>query len=255
MENAQAYFEEAKKMKSKREGAVKAMQELNYRIARLKAEAEKEENELKEKKALKKKREREWFEKFHYFHTSENKILVVSGRDAKQNDLLFSKYLHGKNLFFHAHIKGAAATIALQEESGKELSEREKLEVATFAACFSSAWKNNYSTIDVYALESDKVSKYESSGFVGKGGFALKGEREWFKDVKLQLFISIDEERQIPTITPFEGKNSLRIKPGNLKRSEVAWQVVKKCKVDKKLEKQSVDEIIQILPGECEPGK
>jgi len=252
MENAQDYFENAKKFKSKREGVVVAMKEMKERIEKLRREAEKEQVFLDEKSRLKEKRTRDWFEKFHHFFTSKSHVLVLAGNDAKQNDILFSKYLHGKNLFFHSHIKGAPATIVLQEEGQKQIDGEEKKEVAVFAASFSSAWKNGFATIDVYALESDKVSKYESGGFVGKGGFALKGEREWFKDTKLELFVSIDLEKEIPIILPFKTSNSITIRPGSEEKSKAAKKIAAKLKIDHKKATYFVESLIQILPGNCE---
>ena len=58
-----------------------------------------------------------WFEKFHWFLTSEN-ALVLSGRDAQQNELLVKRYLRKDDLYVHADLHGAATTILRVEPPG-----------------------------------------------------------------------------------------------------------------------------------------
>ena len=58
-----------------------------------------------------------WFEKFYWFLTSEN-YLVLSGRDAQQNELLVKRYLRKDDLYVHADLHGAATTILRNEAPG-----------------------------------------------------------------------------------------------------------------------------------------
>jgi predicted ribosome quality control (RQC) complex YloA/Tae2 family protein len=51
-----------------------------------------------------------WFEKFNWFVTSEN-YLVVSGRDAQQNELLVKRYMRKDDLYVHAELHGASTNI------------------------------------------------------------------------------------------------------------------------------------------------
>jgi predicted ribosome quality control (RQC) complex YloA/Tae2 family protein len=59
-----------------------------------------------------------WFEKFHWFVTSENQ-LVLSGRDAQQNELLVKRYLRKDDLYVHADLHGAATTIVRNNDPSK----------------------------------------------------------------------------------------------------------------------------------------
>ena len=52
----------------------------------------------------------EWFEKFHWFITTEN-CLVLSARDAAQADALVAKYLGPDDAFVHADSPGAPVTV------------------------------------------------------------------------------------------------------------------------------------------------
>ena len=59
-----------------------------------------------------------WFEKFCWFVTSDN-LLVVSGRDAQQNELLVKRYLRKEDLYVHADLHGAATTILRNDTPGR----------------------------------------------------------------------------------------------------------------------------------------
>lgn len=63
-------------------------------------------------------RKAHWFEKFAWFMTSENH-LVLSGRDAQQNELLVKRYLRKDDLYVHADLHGAATTIIRNNDPSK----------------------------------------------------------------------------------------------------------------------------------------
>ena len=51
-----------------------------------------------------------WFEKFLWFISSEN-YLVIAGRDAQQNELLVKRYLKPGDAYVHADLNGAATVV------------------------------------------------------------------------------------------------------------------------------------------------
>ncbi|MFA5077808.1 MAG: NFACT RNA binding domain-containing protein, partial [Candidatus Micrarchaeia archaeon] len=165
-ENAAAYYEEAKEAREKMKGVERAMEETKKEIE--KAGKEEAAAERKKNEETKIARKKEWYEKFHYFFTSEGK-LVVGGRSADQNDLIYKTYLEEGDLFFHADIQGGAACVM---KGGAGAGDGERLEAAQFAACFSNAWKNGNAAVDVYCVKKGQVSKHAQGGFIGKGGFA-----------------------------------------------------------------------------------
>ena len=82
-----------------------------------------------------------WFEKFYWFVTSEN-YLVIAGRDVQQNELLVKKYLTKGDLYFHADCHGAASTILKNCCVDGLLPQNSIEEAATFALARSKAWEN-----------------------------------------------------------------------------------------------------------------
>ena len=85
-----------------------------------------------------------WFERFHWFITSEN-VLVVAGRDAQQNELLVKRHLGKGDVYIHADLRGAASTIVKNpkpEQPGSDL-----LFFCSRMSCLSSpTWARETST-------------------------------------------------------------------------------------------------------------
>ena len=198
-ENAARYYEEAKEIKRKIEGLEKAIEDTKKELAK----AEKEAAEKKEE--VKVKREKAWYEKFHWFFTSSGK-LVIGGKSAQQNDLVFAKHMEQSDIFFHADIQGASAVIL---KDGVNASDEELVETAQFAASFSNAWKNGNASVDVYAVKKDQLSKHVQRGYIPAGAFAIAGERKWFKNTKLALKIGVCGHDHIIEILPEMSKTKL----------------------------------------------
>lgn len=240
-ENANVYYGKAKKLSSKREGAQKAVAELKGRLER----AEKEGKESVVVRKVVKTAEKEWYEKFHWFYTS-NGMLAIGGRDAHQNEMLNSKYFEENDLFFHANIFGASVTIL---KNGTAASEEVRLEAAQFAACYSSAWKDGLNTVDVYAMKRDQVSKSTSKGSLGTGSFLLSGEREWFRGSRLSLVMFVSDGRlnTVPEITLHMAARKparyVALKIGRDKKSDVAKRI------SRALDYDDIDTIMQQLPA------
>jgi len=236
-ENANRHYSLSKEMAKKEGGARKAIAETDALIAKARFEWQSCEEEAKN--LPKAKRKREWFEKFRWFYTSGGK-LVIAGRDAKQNDLLVSKFMEGEDLFFHADIQGAPATIL---KGGKGASGQEKLEAAQFAASHSSAWKVGAASVDVYAVFKEQLSKHAQGGFVGAGGFAIAGGREWFRGTPLGLAIGEKEGVVlcIPQCHPDASKMRFSVANGFVEKGKAAKQIAH-------ILGASVDEVTAALP-------
>jgi predicted ribosome quality control (RQC) complex YloA/Tae2 family protein len=211
-ENIGRIYEEAKKFKRKREGALAA-------LARpLPVPPEK-----REKRAEGKKR---WFQRFRWFETSDG-ILVVGGRDAGQNEELVRKYLGGGDTFVHADVHGA--TVAIVKGATERMDE-----VAQFAASYSGAWKSGHASADVYSVRPDQVSKTPPSGeYLSTGGFTVRGERTWFRNVPLAISIGLtggETPRVIggpPAAVAKKAAHRVTLRPGIYEPNDIAKKVVR----------------------------
>src|SRR3989338_3050496 len=89
-ENAAVYFEKAKKIKKKIEGAEAALNENLKKLRQLEEKRDKFALEQSKKEKLKE-RKPEWYEKFRWFVSSEG-FLVIGGRDATSNEIVIKKH-------------------------------------------------------------------------------------------------------------------------------------------------------------------
>ena len=180
--NANSYYALVKKAKKKLGG-------LDSGVAKVKSKILSEEKNKTVQKKLVKKREKKWYEKFHWFFTSEG-FLVISGRDAHSNEIVVKKLMEPEDIYFHADIQGAPHTII--KTNGEVPSQKSKQEAAIFAGVFSKAWREQIPGIDVYSALPNQVTKNAPSGeALGTGAFMIYGKREWFRKTPLEFAIGI----------------------------------------------------------------
>lgn len=252
-ENAQVYYEKAKKAKRKIKGALIAIENTKKQLEKMRAKKDIEmEKILYPKKRVKK--DLKWYEKLRWFLSSDG-TLVVGGRDANTNESVVKKYLDNNDIYLHADIHGASSIVVKLE--GKEINDNLLQESASFAASFSSAWSKCFSTQDVYWVHPDQVSKTPEPGeFVAKGSFIIRGNRNYVRGAKVQIAIGIvDYEGKRIMAGPVEAleahcENFVVLKPGYTKKEAIAKKILHKINEDQLL---NVDDIVRVLPaGKCD---
>ena len=107
--NAQLIYNQRKKLMEKEEKTRRATKEV---LKNAHALAKKEIRNQKLKLGIRrtKKRKHLWFEKFYWF-LSGGRYLVISARDAQQNELLVKRYANNNDVVLHAQIQGCAFTV------------------------------------------------------------------------------------------------------------------------------------------------
>lgn len=252
-ENAQIYYEKAKKAKRKIKGALIAIENTKKQLEKMRAKKDIEmEKILYPKKRVKK--DLKWYEKLRWFLSSDG-TLVVGGRDANTNESVVKKYLDNNDIYLHADIHGASSIVVKLE--GKEINDNLLQESASFAASFSSAWSKGFSTQDIYWVHPDQVSKTPEAGeFVAKGSFIVRGNRNYVRGAKVQIAIGIvDYEGKRIMAGPVEAleahcENFVVLKPGYTKKEAIAKKILHKINEDQLL---NVDDIVRVLPaGKCD---
>lgn len=249
-ENASLYFDKSKKAKKKLEGLKKAVKDTEKKLTELK---EKEGIKEKSKEILVKKRKKQWFEKFHWFYTSDN-LLALAGRDAKSNEELIKKHMEKTDLYFHADIHGSPHCIL--KTKNNSASDKTKKETAEFVGCFSRAWDSGLSAVDVYSVLPEQVTKSAPSGESMKtGSFMIYGEREWFKKTPLDFGIGLKKEKEnfVVISGSFDAvkKNSVacfKLIQGKDSKGITAKKL-KKLFEEKLNELIDLDELISMLPN------
>ena len=253
-DNAEVYYEKAKKAKRKIKGALIAIENTKAQLADIEAKKEKAmSNIMVPQKRVKK--NLKWYEKLRWF-VSSNGTLVVCGRDAGTNEAVVKKYLEQNDIYLHADIHGAPSVVA--KISSDALDNNLLKELGEFSASFSSAWSKNFSSQDVYWVEPDQVSKTPVSGeFVPKGAFIIRGHRNYIRGAKLEISIGLvdyDGDKRImagPTDAMKHYTNKfVTIKPGYTKKEKIAKEILSRINEDDIL---SLDDVVRVLPsGKCD---
>jgi predicted ribosome quality control (RQC) complex YloA/Tae2 family protein len=244
-ENAQRYFEVAKKARKKAKGAEKILVEWRAKAA--------VEEKPVEKKLIKKvvRRKKEWFEKFRWCYASDG-LLLIGGRDASTNELLIKKHAERGDVVFHTDMAGSPFVVV--KSGGAEVSSETLAEAAQLTAIFSRAWKNGLSSLEVFHVAPEQVTKEAQSGeYLGKGAFMIRGKTLYHKPL-LEAAVGIDEKGRAvcgpPTAVKQQCGKAVAVLQGNEKTSDVAKRL------KELLGGGELDEIIASLPaGGCKLGK
>ncbi|HLD57132.1 MAG TPA: ribosome rescue protein RqcH [archaeon] len=197
-QNAEQYYETAKKSKRKLEGVKEAIEQ-----------EPKIEKPQPEEKPVRKERKK-WYEKFKWFFTSSD-FLVIAGRNENQNESIVKKHAEKDDFLLHADIHGAAFVLVKAKEGTKQIGKDllpsktpidgiAMKEAAEFSAANSKAWSKGIGAIDVSAFRPEQATKPDGS--LAKGSFVIQGQRIWFKDMELKLSIGIkvDKEKSIAKV-------------------------------------------------------
>ncbi len=211
--NAEIYYERAKELREKR----KRLEEMLAKP------------EMKKKQKPRKEKTQSRNTGYYTFFTSAKKE-VLAGKNASQNELLFSRYSRKGDLLFHADIIGASLVLL---KKGEIASVQEKQECAQIAACYSNAWKLGYSSIDVYSFLPEQVEKSLSGQYVSKGSFVIIGKKDWYKNIPLLLRIGINDNafRVVPDCSQVRLEKELYVFPGSTEKEEAVKALEKEYQV------------------------
>ncbi len=241
-ENAGIYYDKAKKLKAKAEGAKKALEESLKKLEAARAN----EKEFVKKSNVRVLHKREWYEKFRWFVSSEG-FLVIGGRDASTNDILIKKFTEKGDLVFHTDMAGSPFFFFCS--GNKEIGDATKQETSDATVSYSKAWKLGINSTEVFFVEPEQVSKKAPSGeYIKKGAFMIYGKKEYVGN-KVNLAIGINSEGKIIGGPVNAVKTSCEkyaiIEQGGKGTSDVAKQIQKKIG-------GQLDDIIRAMPaGGC----
>jgi predicted ribosome quality control (RQC) complex YloA/Tae2 family protein len=197
--NARAMFSH---YRSSKEKGIKTVENTSTALKAAEAKARQQLDEAQKKKLhvqIAPQRRTYWFEKFAWFITSDN-YLVVAGRDAQQNEQLVKRYLRPGDAYLHAEVHGAATCILRakrqrRQKDGKTqvmpLSDQALREAGHFTICRSAAWTSKMVT-SAYWVESHQVSKTAPTGeYLTVGSFMIRGRKNFLPPSTLEMGLGV----------------------------------------------------------------
>ena len=279
-QNAQRYFEEASTQKSKAKGAKAAL--AGTKQAREKAEKRAAKDAAAGRLRSRQRSKRFWFEKHRWAMLSGGHLLI-GGKDAKGNDIVVRKHLSSNDLYFHADLHGApSCSLKLKDglapnqnpseaipegvaslqivqnlaegvEDARELPESLHSEAAQIAVCWSRAWGSGGAAATAFHARPSQVSKTTETGeSLGRGSFVVRGQRNWHRDLPLELAIGMAVVNGVPM--PVSGTPATisenferwgKVIPGREKKENIANRISKATGL-------AQDHLLSCLPpGNC----
>ena len=241
-ENAGLYYEKAKKAKKKIEGAKKALEESVRKLGKLE-KAEKIE-ESKKKETVK--RKNKWYEKFHWFISSEG-FLVIGGRDSTSNEIVIKKHTDTNDLVLHTDLAGSPFFVIKAEK--RKIGKKTIREAADATVTFSKVWKLGLKTTPTFYVKPEQVSKKAKAGeYLTKGAFMIYGKTNYIEN---EVNLAVGMKDGAIMTGPIEAvksncKEHIVVVQGREKTSQIAKRIRHKLGGE-------LDEIIRALPaGGCE---
>ncbi len=258
-ENANFYFEKAKKLKAKLPGLEKALVITKKEIADF--ESKKEEYIVKKEKEEKLKihKKKEWYDKFRWTLTSGGYLFVI-GKDAGTNEILIKKHMEENDLVFHT--QAAGSPFGLLKNGKDKVGASEILECAEFLGCFSSSWKAGFGSAEVFWVLPEQVSKKAESGeYISRGSFMVRGNKNILKNVNLRICLGVrhvkleTEDGVIEYDELFSGSESsckkvcgnrfVKIEAGQNNYKTLTKEIKKRLKIS------VVEDLPKYIPNDC----
>ncbi|CAI9730241.1 Hypothetical predicted protein [Octopus vulgaris] len=175
-----AYANSKKYFDNKRQAAKKEQKTIHASAKALKSAERKTKETLKDvatAATINKARKTHWFEKFLWFISSENYV-VVGGRDQQQNEILVKKYLRPGDLYVHADLHGASSVV-IKNHTVKPVPPKTLNEAGSMAICNSAAWDAKVIT-SAWWVYHDQVSKTAPTGeYLTTGSFMIRGKKNY----------------------------------------------------------------------------
>ena len=138
---------------------------------------------LKVVESISKLRKIYWFEKFNWFISTEN-YLIVGGKDAQQNELLFRKHLQKNDLYVHADIHGASSVI-IKNPSGQPVPPSTLAQAGCMAICYSRAWEAKIVTSAWWVYEHQISQTAPTGQYLATGSFMIRGKKNYLPPSQL----------------------------------------------------------------------
>ncbi|MFW9970495.1 MAG: ribosome rescue protein RqcH, partial [Candidatus Odinarchaeota archaeon] len=144
-ENANIIYLKGKKAEKKIKGTLTAIEKTKEKINKLKHDRDLLGAEVD---FLIKKPKKKWYEKFRWFISSDN-YLIIGGRDATSNEIIFKKHIDQNDLIFHTNFPGSPLAV-IKNPHNQKIPSKTIDETSIFVASYSRAWKEEWGVVDVF---------------------------------------------------------------------------------------------------------
>ncbi|KZM21930.1 hypothetical protein ST47_g6938 [Ascochyta rabiei] len=189
--NSTEYFDSKKNAASKEERTLQASERA------LKSHEKKVAEDLKkglkqEKEVLRPVRKQQWFEKYIYFISSDG-YMVLGGKDAQQNEIIYQRYLRKGDVYVHSDLKGSIPMVIKNNLNTPDapIPPSTLSQAGNLSVCTSEAWDSK-AVMSAWWVLADGVTKTGQTGeFLPPGVFNIKGKKEFLPPAQLIVGLGV----------------------------------------------------------------
>ncbi|KAK3310857.1 fibronectin-binding protein A N-terminus-domain-containing protein [Chaetomium strumarium] len=185
--NARQYYEQKRTAADKQQKTVQQT-EIALKNAEQKITEDLKKGLKQERPLLQPVRKQMWFEKFLWFISSDG-YLVLGGRDAQQNEILYKRYLRKGDVYVHADMHGAPTVIIKNNPKTPDapIPPSTLAQAGNLSVCCSNAWDSK-AAMGAWWVNADQVSKAAPAGeYLPVGSFMVRGKRNPLPPALLML--------------------------------------------------------------------
>jgi predicted ribosome quality control (RQC) complex YloA/Tae2 family protein len=189
--NSTEYFDQ-KKTAADKEDRTAAASERALKSHEKKVAEDLKKGLKQEKEVLRPVRKQQWFEKYVYFISSDG-YLVLGGKDAQQNEIIYRRYLRKGDVYVHADLKGAIPMIIKNRPDTPDapIPPSTLSQAGHLSVCTSEAWDSK-AVMSAWWVRSDQVTKTGQTGeFLPAGMFNIKGKKEYLPPAQLVVGLAV----------------------------------------------------------------
>lgn len=185
-----------------------------------------------------------WFEKFYWFISSEN-YLIIGGRDQQQNELIVKRYMRPTDIYVHAEIQGASSVVIRNAIGAKDVPPKTLLEAGTMAISYSVAWDAKVVT-NAYWVRSNQVSKTAPTGeYLGTGSFMIRGKKNFLPPCHLILGMSFMFKLEESSVERHRGERKVRTFEEEAEAAAAAAAGIDQKLSEVRIENEQLSEVVE----------
>jgi hypothetical protein len=201
---------------------------------------------------------RKWFERYYWFFSSNN-ILVIAGKNPRNDETILKRYTRPQDLVLHSDLKSPFGVI--RNDANQVLPAETIYESAVFLSCYSEAWekKMEKEQVRVFYVKPEQIIKPEKAE---KGVFEILGEKRYLEKIEPRLSIGIKQEEVFnaklifgpPTAVKAHTPYLVTIKPGDVDGKILAEEIKKELllkvcpEISRSTEEIELKEIERVIP-------
>lgn len=205
-----------------------------------------------------------WYERYRWFFSS-NDILVIAGKNPRNNETIIKRYTKPYDLILHSDIPNSPFAVIKNNTKLSTLPAETIYEAAELVVAYSKAWEENWEKekCNIYYIKPSQISKNN----LPLGEFAISGEKRWIEKVEPRLSIGVKEVEKFrvklifgpPTAVKKQTPYLVTIIPGNIQAEELAKEIKNQLlikalpEIKKSIEEIELKEIQEIIP--CRKGE